>query len=136
MAASLLPESTVLLIEDKKRGDHLLTLLGNRAHSNISSLFKERQNRLPEEDTVTLVYGVIGDYPNAFWKVSAQDLPQLARQVSQLKTENDYHALMEQFGIRRTHPNFWQHSDRVHAIYQSQQPVVAGIMDYNRLENR
>lgn len=135
-AASLLPETTVLLIKDKQHGPQLFTVLSNKAHSNITSLLKEHKNRLPKEDTLTVAYGIVGDYPNAFWSIDAQQLDTLAGQIGQLKNEDDYFTLMSQYGVRRTSENFWANSDLLHRTYQQQQPRVAGLMDYNRIENR
>jgi hypothetical protein len=44
--------------------------------------------------------------------------------------------LMERFGIHRTGPRFWAHSDALHAAYRRRAPVEAGLFDYNRYENR
>ena len=134
--ASLLPESTVLLIKDKKHGPQLFTVLGNKAHSNITSLLKEHKNRLPEEDSLTVAYGIIGDYPNAFWSIDSEELTALAQHIGQLQSEDDYFKLLSEYGVRRTSPDFWAHSDLLHKTYQQQQPRVAGLMDYNRIENR
>ncbi len=53
-----------------------------------------------------------------------------------LRDESDYQQLMSQYAVRRTDPNFWQHSDAVHASHQAKHPYEAGLFDYNRLENR
>ena len=76
------------------------------------------------------------DYPNAFWSVQAHELNELVAMVSKIKTEGDYRALMSRFGVRRTDPQFWAHSDRVLTAYHRQTPVLSAYLDYNRLENR
>ena len=111
-------------------------MLSNKAHSNITSLLKEHKNRLPEEDNLTVAYGIVGDYPNAFWSIDAEELATLAQDVGQLQSEEDYFKLLSEYGVRRTSPDFWAHSDLLHETYQQQQPRVAGLMDYNRIENR
>ncbi|MFN2377151.1 MAG: fatty acid cis/trans isomerase [Candidatus Binatia bacterium] len=57
------------------------------AHTNISTLLREDANRLPEEDTVTLVEGFLGAYPNAFHEVDAKDLPAFVDAVASLQGE-------------------------------------------------
>ncbi|MEW6543841.1 MAG: fatty acid cis/trans isomerase [Nitrospirota bacterium] len=42
----------------------------------------------------------------------------------------------EHFGVRRTSPDFWSHSDQLHRAYRARAPREAGLFDYNRLENR
>ena len=120
-----------------EHGDPLwLTLLNNSAHKNVAEIFFEDRRRLPEEDTLSLVNGVLGAYPNAFWSVAEAQLPELARRVATLAGEADYGALMDRFGVRRTNPEFWELSDEVHRVMRSRDPVGFGMLDYNRLENR
>ena len=135
-AASLLAESTILLIEGKDGSSMLYTLLANRAHLNITSLFWEQSNRLPDEDSITVAHGIIGDYPNTFLRVGEDQLEAMIDTIIGLRSEEDYSKLLDTYGVRRTDPQFWQHSDRVFTLYQAQQPGSAGRLDYNRLENR
>jgi hypothetical protein len=120
-----------------QRGDPIwLTLLNNSAHKNVAEIFFEDRRRLPEEDTITLVSGVLGAYPNAFWTVDEAQLPELTRRVATLAGEADYSALMDRFGMRRTNPGFWALSDQVHLAMRDRNRVSFGMLDYNRLENR
>lgn len=135
-AASLLSETTLLMVEDNKGNANLFTVLANRAHLNITSLFREQRNRLPNEDSITVAWGVIGDYPNTFLSVTESDLPKLVEAIHTLQSEQDYQQLLDRYGVRRTHPEFWAFSDRLHQLQASQQPERAGILDYNRFENR
>jgi hypothetical protein len=50
--------------------------------------------------------------------------------------EADYAALLDNYGIRRTNRNFWAHSDKFQRGVREQDALAAGILDYNRLENR
>jgi hypothetical protein len=111
-------------------------LLNNSAHKNVAEIFFEDLRRLPEEDTLTLVSGVVGAYPNAFWTVDETQLPELTRRVATLAGEADYGELMDRFGARRTDPGFWSLSDQVHLGMKDRDRVSFGMLDYNRLENR
>ena len=84
---------------------------------------------------MTVANGFISAYPNAFYRVSTEELPHLVAAIKSLKSENDYAELMDRFGIRRTDRGFWLHSDAVHAAYRHWAPVDAALFDYNRLEN-
>ena len=53
-----------------------------------------------------------------------------------LTSEDDYDALLDRFAVRRTSPDFWQHSDIVHEVYRESQPIRWGWLDYSRLDNR
>lgn len=131
-----LPEVSFLTVTGVGGEDRYFTLLHNSAHTNISTLFQEAKNRLPAEDTVTLVDGFLGAYPNAFHKVDVADLAAFVDAVAGLKSEADYAQLITRYGIRRTDSRFWPHSDAVNAAYAASFPIEAGLFDYNRYENR
>ena len=105
-------------------------------HSNITSLLMESSNRQPEHDTLSLVNGFIGSYPSAYWRVLDEDLPALVAQIGNLTDDASYQALMDRFGVRRSSPDFWQHSDKIMAAHQGAAPIDNALLDYNRLENR
>jgi hypothetical protein len=82
------------------------------------------------------VGGLVGAYPNAFYRVDRKQLPDLVTAISTLASEADYAALVDRFGVRRSDPAFWAHSDDLFAAFETLSPVEAGRFDYNRLENR
>ena len=131
-AASLLSEMTVLHV----RGRGVFTLLGDRAYSNIASMFREADRRLPAEDAVTVVPGLVGAYPNVLLEAEAGELPALAAAIAKLDSEADYAVLLDRYGVRRTSPRFWPLSDELHATQRAALPTAGGLLDYNRLENR
>lgn len=131
----LLPQISYLTITDNGKNE-VFTLIRNNAHSNISTLFGEEKNRLPDEDTLTIVPGFLGSYPNLFLKISKHQVPEFIASLRQLKTEQEYREFVTKYGIRRNSENFWEHSDELHSLYKSYTPLEAGLLDYNRLENR
>ena len=66
-----LPESALLVVETPGRRQRTFSLLRNTAHASVSHLLGERSELRPDEDTLTVVPGVIGSYPNAFYRVPA-----------------------------------------------------------------
>jgi Fatty acid cis/trans isomerase (CTI) len=64
------------------------------------------------------------------------ELSHFAETVSQLNSEKDYEQLLDRYGIRRTNTSFWSFSDWLHRRYKKISPLEAGLMDYNRFENR
>jgi hypothetical protein len=138
-AATLMPETAFLSVVDqsgKNSADAVYTVLRDSAHLNISHLFDQTKQRVPEEDTLTVVRGFLGAYPNAFYQVPRAELPAFVDTVAQLESEDDYTALMTRFGIRRTDSRFWAHSDELLRAYAEAEPISSGLFDYNRLENR
>jgi hypothetical protein len=131
-----MPEMAILRVEDGAQPPRWFTVLRDTAHSNVSHLLREAKQLVPDEDTLTVVPGFIGDYPNAFYRVSRADLPVFGAAIRNLKSETDYRAFAARFAVRRTNSAFWAHSDAVHDAYRQGAPGEAALFDYNRLENR
>jgi hypothetical protein len=112
--------------------DEFYTMIRNTAHSNIAQLFGEDERRLPEEDSLTLVRGFIGAYPNYFFQVEEQELARFASAVAKMKSESDYTKLRERYGVRRNAPWFWRFVDKAHARYRWHDPLEYGLFDLNR----
>jgi hypothetical protein len=134
-SVALLPQVSYVMVSN---GDKLqaYSLINNSAHSNVAHLFSEENRRLPAEDNLAILRGIVGTYPNAFFKVDQAQLPEFVERLNAIKTEQDYRQLKDQFAIRRTHPDFWEFADELHAWYKTNQPKDAGLLDFNRLENR
>ncbi|MFM8552563.1 MAG: fatty acid cis/trans isomerase [Nitrospiraceae bacterium] len=139
-ALQWLPEVAILAVTEgtgeTPRDDRWYTLVHDEAYSNIASLFNLEARRLPDEDTLTVARGFVGAYPNVFYRVDRADLPQFIAAIAGLTGEEEYRKLVERFGVRRTSPDFWPHSDQLHKAYRSREPIESGLFDYNRLENR
>ncbi len=133
---TLLPDVALIRVRRSNGSHDLYTLTTNRALTNVSQLFSEDSRLLPDDYTLTVVKGVIGDYPNAFFDLHDYELETFATALASLETEDDYRALMSAYGVRRNDPAFWAFSDWVHDYNQQAQPIAAGILDYNRLQNR
>ncbi|WP_432454411.1 fatty acid cis/trans isomerase [Agarivorans sp. QJM3NY_29] len=126
----------IQVVQPESSQSQYFTLLRNNAHANISSLFLEDKYRLPDNDTLTLLPGLVGAYPAAFWQVQESELKQLQQQLLHVNNELAYQQLMKRFGVRRTSSEFWPYSDRLHQAYLQAEPISGGIFDYSRLENR
>lgn len=131
-----LPEVSFIIIEDKKAGDRVYTLLRHNAHKNIASLLGENKNRLPKLDKSELFKGFIGSYPGIIFKVDERDKAEFVSQFVQANTASAFTDLITRFGVRRSDPAFWSVSDRLHQLYREYDPVKYGLFDYNRLLNK
>jgi hypothetical protein len=133
---SWLPEMSVLRVDGSGGAARYFTLLRNTAHANVAHLAREKSELLPEENTLTVVPGFIGAYPNAIYRSSVGELPALRAALAGLASESDYRKLADRFAVRRTNPQFWAASDALHEAYLKWAPLEAGLFDYNRLQNR
>ena len=135
-ALSHLPEAAFLVVRGAGGGNHYFTVLKNSALANVAELFGEEKRRLPDEDTLTVVNGFIGAYPNAFFLVDAPDLPRFIGAIRGLASEENYRQLLARYGVRRTDRRFWAYSDALMDAYRRSAPKEAALFDYNRFENR
>jgi len=135
-ALSWLPENAVLRINAPDGQPHYVSLMRNTAHLNVSQIFDEADRLDPARNTLSLVPGIVGAYPNALYRMTLAQLAEFTDAVAGLDSEAAYARLADRFAIRRTAPGFWRESDALHAAYRTLAPVQAGMLDYNRLENR
>jgi len=131
-----LPEISLLRVRTGPgRPDLVYTLVHNKILMNVAFMFLENLRRLPEEDTLTVLRGFGGSYPNFVFEVDAPRIGAFVEDVRAVKREDDLHGLADRWGVRRTSPRFWQVVDALQAELSRQQPERAGILDLNRYEN-
>ena len=116
--------------------ENFYSLINNSAHSNVAHLFSEEKRRIPAENTLSVLNGIVGTYPNAFFKVDETELAPFVDNLLHIKTSLDYQELKDNFAIRRTDSNFWSYADKLHTWYLKNQTDSVGLLDFNRLENR
>ncbi len=133
---SLMPEASFLRLDDPDGTSRYFTLLRNTGRSNVTHLADEKKALRPDENTLTVVPGFIGAYPNALYVMPPTGLSDFTAAVRGLSSESDYRALVDRFGIRRTNAAFWTYSDAVQDAYIRLTPGEAALFDYNHFENR
>ena len=130
------PQSSILRVDGSRSGSEYFTLVNNSGYSNNSELFGDARRRLPAEDYLTVVPGILGAYPNAYFRVDIKNLGVFANRLAVIRSPEDYAALVNDYAVRRSSAQFWAFSDQLHAYYRQREPINAGMLDYNRLENR
>jgi hypothetical protein len=133
--ASRMPEASLLYVTPATGKPAIISLIRNSAHTNVAELFDEEERRMPQEDRLIAMNGVVGAYPNAFFTVHGQNLASFAEAVSQLQSPADFKALIDRYGVRRTDQRFWPTSDAIHARWRADRPVDFSILDFSRMEN-
>jgi Fatty acid cis/trans isomerase (CTI) len=111
-------------------------LVKNTGHRNVTHLLLEQNELAPEDNALTVVPGLIGAYPNVFFRLGQDELPEFIEAVASLKSEDDYRRMGDRFMVRRTDPRFWEFSDLLQAAEARMDQADRGLLDYNRLENR
>jgi hypothetical protein len=133
------PELALVRVRTSSEGASLIyTLIVNRDWSNITSFLEDASEagRDPSGDTLTVLRGVSGSYPNFFFDVPEGKLDAFVTQAAAMQTDEDYQSFVARYGVRRTSADFWQIADWFQSQYLAQQPTEAGILDLNRYENR
>ncbi len=130
-----LPEASMVRVQFADGSREVYSVLRNRAHSNVAFLMGESLRYQPGLDTLTVYPEVLSSYPNFIFNVQASDIPEFVGRLEQVKDEAGLRAVVEQWGIRRTHPQFWQYFHDLSAHIRERKPLEAGVLDMNRYEN-
>jgi hypothetical protein len=130
-----LPEATLLRVELANGQREVYSLLRNRAHSNVAFMLGEQLRYQPALDTLTLYPGVLSSYPNFIFNVPVEQVAAFVAALEQARNQPAFERVVERWGIRRTHPEFWRYFHDMAAYIQQTEPVEAGVLDMNRYEN-
>jgi len=133
--AAEMPELSILLLQRPGGTISTVSLIRNSAHTNVAQIFDEDARRLPGDDTLLAIDGVVGAYPNALFAVDVEKLPDFIDAVARLAYPAGLTALTDRFGVRRSDRRFWPLSDALHAEWRRRSPGEAAVLDYSRLEN-
>ncbi|MGX9862444.1 fatty acid cis/trans isomerase [Pseudomonas moraviensis] len=130
-----LPEATMLRVETASGKREVYSLLRNRAHSNVAFLLGESRRYQPGLDTLTIYPGVLTSYPNFMFNVPAAQVPAFVDAMENAKDANRFEKIVERWGIRRSHPQFWEYFHDLSQYIHETDPVEEGVLDMNRYEN-
>ncbi|WP_431033870.1 fatty acid cis/trans isomerase [Pseudomonas yamanorum] len=131
----LLPEATMLRIETLSGKREMYSLLRNRAHSNVAFMLGEAYRYQPGLDTVTIYPGVLSSYPNFMFNIPAEQVPEFVAAMENAKDANRFEKIVDRWGIRRSHPQFWQYFHDLSQYLHETTPLEEGVLDMNRYEN-
>jgi hypothetical protein len=125
-------------MEDAKE-DFAYTLIRNKAYKNVTSVLadEKKRNRADiDKDTMTVVNWLEGSYPNFFFSVKQSEIEAFTAQCANIHSKKDYEKFVDQYGVRRTHPEFWHLADWFVEEHARNKPVLSGLFDLNRYQNR
>ena len=130
-----LPEATMLRIETAGGQRVVYSMVRNRAHSNVAFLLGEAYRYQPGLDTVTIYPGVLSSYPNFMFNIPALEVPEFVAQMEQAHDAKRFEKIVDRWGVRRSHPLFWQYFHDLSQYIRETTPVEEGVLDMNRYEN-
>ena len=127
------PDVTFVRVDTGADSEDLAyTIIRNKALSNNSMLFEEGRRRVLEDDTLTVIKGYTGSYPNAFSRIPLEEIETRIDTYLGIRNKLDYYNYAKQHVIQRNSPSFWEESDWHYQTYLKRQPVEAGLFDMYR----
>ena len=130
-----LPEATMLRIELSDGKREVYSVLRNRAHSNVAFMAGESLRYQPGLDTLTVYPGVLSSYPNFMFNLRGEEVPEFVAAMEQARDQVAFDKIVERWGIRRSHPDFWRYFNDLSAYIGETEPIEAGVLDMNRYQN-
>lgn len=130
-----LPEATLLRIETRSGKRGVYSMLRNRAHSNVAFMLGEAYRYQPGLDTLTIYPGVLSSYPNFMFNIPAEQVPEFVAAMENAKDAKRFEKIVDRWGVRRSHPQFWQYFHDLSQYLRETTPVEEGVLDMNRYEN-
>ena len=126
--------SNLALLRVIKKGgkDDVVSIIINRWHDNVNSLFGEEDRLDASKDTADFIRGSIGSYPNFFFVVKEDDLPDFFDLLEHYEDTPEYIGKLLHYGVARNDIDFWEHYDWFQEHFYKEQPVESGMYDLNR----
>ncbi len=118
--------------------DLAYTLIRNKAYKNVTSFLadeRERDRSDISRDTMSVVKWLEGSYPNFFFSVALSEIDDFTKRCAAIRTHDDYKKFVEQYGMRRTNPEFWDIADWFQDELARRKPILSGLFDLNRYQN-
>jgi hypothetical protein len=119
-------------VREFKGDDRFFTIVVNRWHDNVNSLFREGSRLDPAKDTMDFIPGSIGAYPNYFLDFHADRLGEFFDLMANFDGSPEYVAKLREHGVNRADADFWEAYDFFQGELDETDPLHAGLYDLNR----
>ena len=121
-----------LRVRAKDGKDFVVTSVVNRWHDNVAFLLGEDDRLNPAKDNVEFVKGMIGSYPNFFFDIKQEDLPDFLDLLAHYDGSPQSIKRLSKYGINRSDDRFWETYDWFQKRFMADEPVRGGLLDLNR----
>jgi hypothetical protein len=116
-----------------KDGKDLATsIVVNQWHSNVTHLFSEKAELDVSKDSANFISGLIGSYPNYFFDVQEEDLPDLLDLLARFDKSPMSYERLARYGVNRAEDRLWDMYDWFQKRFYEDEPVRGGLFDLNR----
>ncbi|GBE08755.1 fatty acid cis/trans isomerase (CTI) [bacterium BMS3Bbin11] len=69
------------------------------------------------------------------FSVALSDIENFTKLSAAIRNHDDYEKFVDQYGVRRTNPEFWELADWFQDEFKQNKPVLSGLFDLNRFLN-
>jgi hypothetical protein len=121
-----------LRIRGVESEDRFFSIVINRWHDNVNSMFGDNKRLDPSKDTIDFIDGSISAYPNLFFDVSYEELSGFFDMLENYDGTTEYLARYRKYSVNRADPDFWALYDWFQQQLNEADPVQAGLYDLNR----
>lgn len=108
------------------------TMVINRWHDNVNSIFGEESRLNSEKDTIDFIPGSVGSYPNMFAVIHYKDLPDFFDLVANFNGNEEAIQRFKKYFMSRADKDFWKTFDWFQTQFDQADPIQAGLYDLNR----
>jgi hypothetical protein len=98
----------------------------------VAYLFSEKNTLNPAKDKADFIEGFIGSYPNFFFDIREDDLPDFFDMLVNFDDSEEMLERIKKYGVNRADPKLWEAYDWFQARFLRQEPVTGGLFDLNR----
>jgi hypothetical protein len=116
----------------KNGKDLAVSIVINQWHSNVTHLFGEKAELDVSKDSADFISGLIGSYPNYFFDVREEDLPDFFDILTHFDRSPISFERLAKYGINRAEDRLWDAYDWFQKRFYEDEPVNAGLFDLNR----
>lgn len=116
----------------KNGKDHAITIVVNRWHNNVTHLFGEGGELDASKDSADFIPGLIGSYPNYFFDLREEDLPDFFDLLAHFEKSPKYYERLARYGVNRAEDRLWDTYDWFQKRFYEDEPIHAGLFDLNR----
>jgi len=78
---------------------------------------------------------VLTSYPNFIFDLEASEADAFVAALEQVRDTASFERVVERWGIRRSHPDFWHYFLDLSNYLRETEPAEAGMLDMNRYQN-
>jgi hypothetical protein len=116
----------------KNGKDLAISIVINQWHSNVTHLFGEKAQLDLSKDSADFITGLIGSYPNYFFDVREEDLPDFFDLLAHFDKSPRAYERLAKYGVNRAEDRLWDTYDWFQKRFYEDEPVSAGLFDLNR----